>query len=78
MLVWHNIVFVVGIERLMLWRDIDLLCGHLDACKVLEQVGVVGGMEVEVGEGGVARLMMVSACSRQIEGYRTMIYVIVQ
>lgn len=45
-LIWDYIVLIVGIEWLMLRRDIDLLCGQFDACEVFEQVGVVGGVEV--------------------------------
>lgn len=43
-LVWHNIVLVVGIERLMLRRDVDLLGRQFDTGEVLEQIGVVGGV----------------------------------
>lgn len=57
-LVWHDIIFIVGIEWLMLRRDINFLGGQFDACKVLEQMGVVGGVEMEMGKGGIARLVI--------------------
>ena len=56
MLVGDNIVFVFRVQRLVLWCDGDFFCGQLDACEVFEEVGVVGGVEVDVGEGGVAGL----------------------
>lgn len=56
-LIRNDIVLVVGVERLVLRRNVDFLGRELDARKVLEQVGVVGGVEMQVGEGRVARLM---------------------
>lgn len=56
MLIWNDIVFVVGIERLMLRRNVDFFGRQLDTREVLEQIGVVGGVQVQKGKGGVARL----------------------
>ena len=56
-LVRDNVILVVGIDRLVLGRDVDFLRRQFDACKVLEQVGVVRRVHVDVGEGRVARLV---------------------
>lgn len=55
-LVRHDVVFVVRVDGLVLRRDRDFLGGEFDAVEVFEEVGVVGGVEVDVGEGGVAGL----------------------
>ena len=56
MLVWDNVLFLVGIEWLVLRGDIDLFGWQLDARKVFEQVGVVCSVHVDMAEGGIARL----------------------
>lgn len=58
MLVWNHNVFlvVVGVERLMARRNVDLFGGQLDAREVFEKVGVVSSVHVDVAEGGIARL----------------------
>lgn len=50
MLVGYNIVFVIRIDRLVLWWYVDLLDREFQAGKVLEKVGVMRVMEVEVCE----------------------------
>jgi len=59
-LVGHDVVFVFRVERLKVLRDEDVFVGELVAGfgKVLEKVGVVGGMEMEVGCVGIARLLV--------------------
>lgn len=49
MLVRHYIVLIVRIERLMLGRDVDFFGGELDGGEGFQKVGVVGGVEMEVG-----------------------------
>lgn len=50
MLVRNYVIFVVWIERLMLRRDVDLLSRKLYSCEILQQVCVMGGVEVDVCE----------------------------
>lgn len=57
MLVGHDVVFVVGVDRLVLGRDIDFFGWKLQTGEVFEEVGVVRLVEVEEGEGGVAGLV---------------------
>jgi len=40
-LVGHNIVFVFRIQRLVLWRDMDVFLWQMGASKVLEEICVV-------------------------------------
>lgn len=40
----------------MLRRDMDLLGRQFSTREVLEQIGMVGGVEVEMGEGRISRL----------------------
>jgi len=54
MLIGHDIVFVVGVYRLVLWWDIDLFSRKLKAREVLEQVGVMRLVKMEIGEGRIA------------------------
>lgn len=56
MLVRNNIVFVFWIQRLMLWWDIDLFLRQLNTRELLEQIGVVRFVEVNVGVRTVAGL----------------------
>ena len=58
-LIWHHVVFVLGVQRLEVVRHEDLFVRELvgGLGEVLEEVGVVGGVEVEVGCVGVARLL---------------------
>ena len=56
MLVGHNIILVIRVYRLVLWRNVDFLCRELEAREVFEQVGMVRLVEMEKGERGVARL----------------------
>lgn len=61
-LVRHDVVFVFGVQRLeMLWYK-DFLVGQLvvGLGEVLEEVGVVRGVEVEVRRIGVARLWLLA------------------
>jgi hypothetical protein len=50
MLVGNDVVFVVGVYRLVLWWDIYLFGGKLETREVFEQVGVMRLVEMEVGE----------------------------
>jgi hypothetical protein len=54
MLVGHDIIFIVRVYWLMLWWDIDLFSRKLEAREVLEQVGVMRLVEMEIGERRVA------------------------
>lgn len=49
-LVRHDIVFIIWIQRLVLSRHVNVFGRELDARKVFEQVCVVGGMQVQLGE----------------------------
>lgn len=50
MLIGNDIVFVIGVDRLVLGQDIDLLGWQLEAREVLEKVGVMRLVQVEEGE----------------------------
>lgn len=41
MLVRHDIVLVVGVEWLMMWRDVNVFGWELDACELFEEICVV-------------------------------------
>lgn len=56
MLIGHDIILVIRVYRLVLWWDVDLFGWQLKAREVFEQVGMVRLVEMEKGEGGVARL----------------------
>jgi len=56
MLVRHDIVFVVWVDGLVLGRHHDVFDWELKAAEVFEEVGVVGLVQVEGCEGGVAGL----------------------
>lgn len=49
MLVWHNIVFVFWVQRLVLRRDVDLVVWEFIAAEIFEEIGVSRGEEVNVG-----------------------------
>jgi hypothetical protein len=58
-LIGHNVVLVFGIERLVLRRDVYFFVWELGsgrASKLFDEVGVVRGVEVEIGGCGVACL----------------------
>lgn len=50
MLIGYDVVFIVRVYGLMLWRDIDLFGRKLETREVLEQVGVMRLVEMEIGE----------------------------
>ena len=56
MLIGHDVILVIGVYRLMLWWNVDFFSWQLKAREVFEQVGVMRLVEMEEGEGGVARL----------------------
>jgi hypothetical protein len=60
MLLRHDVVLVVGVERLVLWRDVNVLCRQPGPGKVLEQVTVVAAVVVQVREDRVSGLTRVS------------------
>lgn len=53
MLVWDYVVFVFGVDRLVLGRDVDFVVGQLVLAEVLEEVRVAGAVHVHVGEARV-------------------------
>ena len=58
-LVGHHVILVFRVERLQVRRDVDVFRGQGGggwSGEVFDQVGVVGGVEMEVGGRGVARL----------------------
>lgn len=57
MLFRHDVVFVVGIQGLVLWRDVDFFGGEMGAGEVFEEVGVVAAVQVDVGVVGVFCLL---------------------
>jgi hypothetical protein len=73
-LVRHDVVLVLGVERLEVLRDQDVVVGQLvrGLREVLEEVGVVRRMEVEVGCVGVARLCLSAAVRGAQAGGPTM------
>lgn len=56
MLIRDDIVFVIWVERLMPRRNTDLFGRQLHASKVLEHVGMMGRVKMEVREARIARL----------------------
>lgn len=53
MLVGHHVVLVLRVDGLVLGLHEYLVAGQLVAAEVLEEVGVAGAVEVDVGVGGV-------------------------
>lgn len=51
MLVWDYIVFVFGIDGLVVRRHVDLVVGQLVFAEVFEKVRVSGAVEVYICEG---------------------------
>ena len=60
MLVRDDVIFVFGIDRLMLRRHIDIFRSDASATEVFEEVGNTGLIEVDIGMRGIARLVSVS------------------
>ena len=50
MLIWYNIILIIGVRRLMLRRDVNLLGWKLDASEVLQQVRVVRRVQMDIRE----------------------------
>lgn len=48
-----TIVFVFGIDGLVVWRDVHVVVGELVAAEVFEEVGDATAGEVDVGSAGV-------------------------
>jgi hypothetical protein len=53
MLIGNNIVFILGVDRLMHGGDVDLVIGEFVLAEVLEEVCVAGAVHVDECEGGV-------------------------
>jgi len=53
-LIWHDVIFVVRVDRLVLRWNINLFSRKLEAREVFEQVCVMRLMKMEIGEGRVA------------------------
>lgn len=51
MLVGNHVVFIFGVERLVSRWDVDFFERQFVAGVVFKQVGVVGGVVVDVGVG---------------------------
>jgi hypothetical protein len=49
MLIRHYIILILRVDGLQVRRDVDVICGELVFAEVLEQVGVAGGLHVDVG-----------------------------
>lgn len=49
-MVRHDIVFIIRVDRLVLWRNVDLFGWKLETREVLEKVGVMRLVQVEEGE----------------------------
>jgi hypothetical protein len=56
MLVWHYVVFIFGIQWLIVRRDVDVVIRQLVFAEVLEEIGVPGPVEVHVSAVGVLGL----------------------
>lgn len=52
-LVRHDVVLVLGVDGLMVRRDVDVVRGQAVLAEGFEEVGVAGAVEVEGGEVGV-------------------------
>ena len=53
MLVGHHVVLIFRVYGLVLGFDENFVAGELVAAEVLEEVGIAGAVEVDVGVGGV-------------------------
>jgi hypothetical protein len=51
MLIRDHIVFILGIDRLMVRRNVDIVVGELVAAEVIEEVCKATGGEVDVSSG---------------------------
>jgi hypothetical protein len=49
-LVGHNVIFIVRVDWLMLWWDIDLFSRKFEPREVFEKVGVMRLVEMEIGK----------------------------
>ena len=56
MLVRHNIIFIFGIQRLVVRWHVDFFWGKVGSVEFFEKVGNTWGRKMEVSAGGVAGL----------------------
>ena len=56
MLVGDHVVFIFGVDRLVLRRNVDLVVRELVATKVLKEVRDAAGREMDMCTDGVFRL----------------------
>jgi hypothetical protein len=56
MLIWHYIVLIFRVERLVVWGDIYLIIWQLVLTEVFKKVCVPRPVEVHVSVVGVSRL----------------------
>jgi len=69
MLIRHNVILILRVDRLVLRFDINLIIGEFILGEILEQVRVPGAMHVDIREGGV--LILQSSFSEMGKrGYR--------
>ena len=54
MLVGHNVVLVIRIEGLVLRRNVDVLGRQLDTGEVLQEIRVVGRVQMDIVEARIA------------------------
>ena len=48
MLVWYNVIFIFWVQRLMLWGHIDFFWFQMCSSEVLEQIGVMCFVEMDI------------------------------
>lgn len=60
MLIRHDVVLVLGVDGLVMCRNVDVVRGQFVAAKLLHEVCVTGTVEVDLGVMGV--LVLGAAC----------------
>lgn len=61
MLVRDHVIFVLGIDRLVVRRDVDVVVRKLVATEVVKEVGEATRGKVDVRASGIFRLLLISA-----------------
>jgi hypothetical protein len=52
-LIRHYVVLILGIDRLVMWRNVDIVVREFVFAEVLKEVGIARPIEVDVGVGRV-------------------------
>lgn len=66
MLVRHNIVLVLGVDRLMVRGHVNVVRGQLVPAKLLQEICVARTMEVDLGVVGILVLFLLVSLGRSV------------